>query len=132
MRMWMLPPELMCKTHLQGCHGELHKHRHVFEKGHSITNRIYPEPQIEPLSMKARHDELAQYFNHKSPLTQPDLSYLPEAERNAKVNRENSLLLLHERCSACREIILAKGGLDYWLPLMREWDQQIKERRYVA
>ena len=30
MRMWMLNPELLCKKHLLGAHGELHKHRTQF------------------------------------------------------------------------------------------------------
>lgn len=56
MRMWMSNPRFMCRKHLLGEHGELHKFRHMFIKGHSIEGR---RGQIEPAAMKDRHDELA-------------------------------------------------------------------------
>ena len=76
MRMWMVNPDLMCRKHLLGEHGEIHKHRHNFEKGHSIEGR---RGQIDPLKMKRRHDVLAEElvkrgFTHASPYEQPDLS----------------------------------------------------------
>ena len=76
----------MCKQHIQGEHYEIHLHRHNFVKKHSISGRIKPIVQIEPLSMKKRHDELAKYMNHKSPYVLPDLSHLSKEELNAKVN----------------------------------------------
>jgi len=106
MRTWMVNPKLMCKKHIVGEHGEIHKHRHNFEKGHSITGRIYPVVQIEPKAMKARHDELAKYLNHKSPYEQPDISYLPDDEQNAKVDIEVSLKELCRRCPDCRKKIM--------------------------
>jgi len=42
MRMWMIDPSLLCRKHLLGEHNEIHKHRHNFEKHHSVTGRIYP------------------------------------------------------------------------------------------
>ena len=35
MRMWMISPEWLCRKHLIGEHGEIHKH-------HSIAKRIAP------------------------------------------------------------------------------------------
>lgn len=107
MRMWMIPTYLLCDKHLLGEHGEIHKHRHNFVKRHSISGRISPEVQIEPASMALRHDELAsemleRKMNHQSPYEQPDISYLPEHERNAKVDIEISLSELVRRCPACR------------------------------
>ena len=62
--MWMVEPKLMCVQHLVGEHGEIHKHRHNFVKGHSIAGR---KGQIEPLAMQRRHDELAAFLkSHKS------------------------------------------------------------------
>ena len=100
MRMWMIPPETMCGQHRRGEHGEIHKFRPDFEKGYSIAAR---RGQIEPESMKARHDELAAYMNHKSPYTMPDLSYLPDEDRYGTVDRYESLILLHSRCEKCAE-----------------------------
>lgn len=107
MRMWMVNPELMCNKHLLGEHGELHKFLHNWVKKHSITGRITAN-SIEPMSYKKRHDELAEEMlargmNHKSPLEQPDFSYLPLHEINAVVEQEANLQLLFDRCELCRE-----------------------------
>lgn len=64
---------------------------------------------MEPMSYKSRHDELAEEMlnrgmNHKSPLEQPDFSYLPEDQRNYKVDTVASLAMLRERCVNCREL----------------------------
>lgn len=112
MRMWMVAPKILCRKHLLGEHGEIHKHRHNFVKQHKMGGRI---GQIEPKSMKLRHDELAfemkrRGYNHQSPFEQPDITYLPEM----LVDREESLKDLLSRCSECRarydtvkEIIIA-------------------------
>lgn len=113
MRMWQIRPEYLCKNHLLGEHNELHKFKPTFEKHHSITGRIFPVVQIEPESMKKRHNEIAKEmirrgYNHKSPYEQPDLSYLSNEERFAKVDKENSLEDLMLRCPDCRNRIINK------------------------
>lgn len=110
MRMWMLPPETMCQKHLLGEHGEIHKHRHNFVKHHSIAGRLSPVVQIEPASMQSRHDELASEMllrgmNHQSPYEQPDISYLPKDQQNAKVDRDKSINDLKLRCVECAKRI---------------------------
>lgn len=110
MRMWMINPKLLCKKHLLGEHFELHKFKLSFVKQHSITKRISPVVQIEPNAMESRHDELAKEMlsrgmNHKSPFTQPDISYLPIAESSAVVDIQNSLNDLSNRCSECAKRI---------------------------
>lgn len=104
--MWGINPSLLCRKHLLGEHGEIHKHRHNFVKHHKITNRIYPIVQIEPENMKKRHDELVKEmikrgYNHNSPYEQPDLSYLSNDERYAKIDVNNSINDLKNRCSEC-------------------------------
>ena len=106
MRMWMVPPSCLCKKHLLGEHGEIHKHRHNFIKHHSIRGRVFPVAQIELVSMKSRHDELAEEmqrrgYNHNSPYEQPDLSYLNSDDRNARVDINISVRDLYERCIEC-------------------------------
>jgi len=108
MRMWMIDPRLLCRKHLLGEHGEIHKHRHNFVKQHSISKRVSPVVQIEPKSMESRHDELAaemlrRGFNHQSPFEQPDISYLPDSERNAVVDINVSMSDLIERCPICKK-----------------------------
>lgn len=109
MRMWMIDPEKMCNKHLIGEHGEIHKHRHNFEKKHSIKKRIELK-QIEPLNMGTRHDELAKEMsrrgmNHKSPYTMPDIFHLTPEEKNCKVDVENNFLDLANRCENCKKLI---------------------------
>lgn len=115
MRMWMVSPKLLCDKHLLGEHGEIHKHRHVFEKGWSIEGRITGDPQIEPLSMKSRHDELAEEMlarkmNHKSPYSMPDLSkYDMKMLSKAIVDKIKAYTDLISRCSNCNRIGVANG-----------------------
>lgn len=106
MRMWMIDPKKLCRKHLLGEHGEIHKHRHNFVKGHKIGGR---KGQIEPMSMQERHDELAKEmlmrgYNHKSPYTQPNLSHYDLD--GFIVDREESEKDLSSRCSDCRERII--------------------------
>ena len=101
MRMWMCDAKLLCKKHLMGEHFELHKHRHNFVKGHSIEGR---RGQIEPASMKKRHDELAKEmsirgYNHKSEYEQPDLSKYNLI--GFTVDIEASIKDLYLRCEDC-------------------------------
>ena len=108
MRMWMVPVACLCQKHLLGEHGEIHKHRHNFVKGHSIKGRLSPVVQIEPLAMKARHDALADEmlkrgYNHQSPYEQPDLSYLSKEQKEANVDVNVSIFDLSSRCENCRE-----------------------------
>ena len=103
----MLPPSWLCRLHLLGEHYELHKFRSHFEQKWKIAKR---RGQIEPLAMRARHDELveeilARGYRHSSPYRQPALAHLPDEDRYGKVNRKASIRDLMERCDACRERI---------------------------
>lgn len=117
MRMWMLPPQLMCKMHLVGEHGEYHKFRGVFEKQQAITGRIYPKAQIFPSLMKERHDLLAKEMlrrgiNHRSPYTLPDLSYLDEKMLMPPIDYIWILSDLLTRCKDCQYRIKSMTGID--------------------
>jgi hypothetical protein len=109
MRMWMLNPVLLCRRHLLGEHGELHKFLPCWRKRQGIANRIAGNA-IEPGNYQARHDVLAaemlrRGYRHETPCEQPDFGYLPESQRNAVVNIEASLAELTRRCPECRERI---------------------------
>jgi hypothetical protein len=116
--MWMIRPIFLCKFHLLGEHGELHKHRHNFIKQYSILGRIIPIVQIELESMKIRHDELSaemlnRGYKHHSLYIQPNLNYLPDWQRYIKVNIEESLKVLYDRCFCCKlRIRRYKNGLE--------------------
>lgn len=110
MRMWGINPMYLCKNHLLGSHSEIHKHRHNFVKHHNISGRINPVVQIEPENMKTSHDiivleMLRRGYKHNSLYEQPDLSYLPDSQRYAKIDIEYNIKDLSERCPACRELL---------------------------
>lgn len=102
MRMWMVTPAILCQKHLLGEHGEIHKHRHNFVKGHSIEGR---KGQIDPVRMKVRHDALAaemlrRGYNHNSPYEQPDLSAYDLTGHGVDVM--TAFTDLTARCEECR------------------------------
>lgn len=106
MRMWMVDPSLLCRKHLLGEHGEIHKFRHSFLKRHNMAGRT---GQIFPDRMQERHDELAQEminrtYNHKSPYEQPDVRYLYGLLTD-KVDVDGNLADLSDRCADCKERI---------------------------
>lgn len=108
MRMWMIDPKLLCRKHLLGEHGEIHKFKHNFEKKHSIDKRI-EQGQIEPNSMEIRHNELAlemlrRGYIHKSPYFIPDLSYLSNKQKYFKVNKIEAITDLYNRCEECKKL----------------------------
>ena len=119
-RMWMVNPLFLCARHLSGEHGEIHKHRHNFVKHHSIAGRIEGNA-CEPMSMKARHNELEAELQRRaieagrkppsSPYEQPDLSHLPEEHRTYQVDQEASLRLLVERCPECAARVREHGRM---------------------
>ncbi len=104
----MVDPKLLCRKHLLGEHGELHKFVPSFKKKRSVTGR---KGQIELSKYKERHDELAQEmvrrgYEHNSPIEVPDFSYLPREQFEAVVDQKKSLSDLCERCSECRKLII--------------------------
>lgn len=108
MRMWMVDPKLLCRKHLLGEHGEIHKHRHNFVKQHKMNGRFAPIVQIEPAAMQQRHDDLAEEmlargYNHKSPYLAPSIDHLPDYQQQARVDVEAALADLIERCKDCKE-----------------------------
>jgi hypothetical protein len=119
MREWRIPPELLCRQHLLGNHNELHRYRPSFVKKHSMKGRIYPVVLIEPSNMKIDHDEIAEEmlrrgYNHNSPYEMPDISYLPEDQRNAKVDVNYNLQDLINRCPEC------KGRIEKWMTTCKQ------------
>ena len=103
----MVNPDVMCNKHLLGEHVECHMLVGHLHRKRRITNYIRLN-LLQPGSLRERHDRLAlemvkRGMNHKSPLGEFDLSYLPEAHKIYKVNREESLIELSRRCSECKE-----------------------------
>lgn len=109
-RMWMIEPECLCRKHLLGEHNEIHKAMGGIAKKKSIKGYVTDTVCLEPLSFESRHDELVKEFekrsyNHKSPIKEVDLSYLPKSHIKAKVNPSKSLQELIHRCPDCKKRI---------------------------
>ena len=103
----MLNPRALCRRHLIGEHGELHKHLHCWRKKYSIAGRIATN-SIEPMAYAARHNALENEMRRRSmspnsPLSQPDFSYLPMEQQTAKVSIRLAVQLLIGRCRECAE-----------------------------
>ena len=114
-RMWMLDPALLCRKHLLGEHGEIHKHIPSFRKGYNVDGRFKPVAQIQLNAIESRHDDLAaeiqkRGYNHNSPLLNiPNLSLTYPQYYDKVVDIEISKKDLIERCLECRNN-LEKGN----------------------
>jgi hypothetical protein len=98
----------MCNKHLFGEHVEHHMFIGTLERKKSINGYIKND-LLEPLSLKDRHDALADEilkrgFNHYTPLVFEDsiFDYLQKDQIDHKIDKNNSLLLL-SRCDTCQQ-----------------------------
>ena len=104
MRMWMVPPEVMCRKHLLGEHVEIHMLAGSLRRGRSIEGHL-AAGQLEPASIRRRHAALAlemrrRGFKHQSPL--PSAGRLTLRHRAARVDVAKSMNDLAARCQDCR------------------------------
>lgn len=109
MRMWMLPPEKMCRKHLLGEHVEIHMLVGSIIKGRKLT-KFLSYGLIEPTSIYKRHEEIKNEmikrgYKHTSELKKYDFSKYNENEikliSETKVDINKSILDITERCSEC-------------------------------
>lgn len=111
MRMWLCDPKIMCQKHLCGCHSEMHTFIGSMKLKRKVDGFLRNNC-LEPLILKKIHDETAQEmrsrgYDHKSPLLKKDfleaISYLDDEKLNHKIDKNESLNELINRCSICRE-----------------------------
>ena len=110
MRMWMVDSRILCQKHLCGEHVELHMFLGHLNRGRKIDGYI-DNNLIEPKSIYQRHFELAvemsnRGYNHKSHITNSEcqcILKLPEDQRDNKINKEDALEELLNRCDLCKE-----------------------------
>jgi hypothetical protein len=105
--MWMVDPTAMCDQHLLGEHVELHMLAGTLARHRSIDGYVV-NGLLEPASMQVRHARLVEEmgrrgFNHRSPLPEAELGYLPPAAREARVDADEARRELARRCERCRE-----------------------------
>lgn len=104
MRMWDIPPEMLCNQHLLGEHLELHMFVGAIKAGTSLTGYIR-DGLVETGRLQERHDLLVgemldRGMRHESPLDQPSI------EPQGHINRQKNVLDLCLRCESCQRRIL--------------------------
>jgi hypothetical protein len=110
----MIDPAVLCRKHLLGEHGEIHKHIPSFRKGYKIDGRFKPVVQIQLNALESRHDELADEmlkrgYNHNSPLVDiPDLKLTYPQYYDRLVDPDVSINDLMMRCEDCNQLIFEK------------------------
>lgn len=139
MRQWMCNPLMLCQKHLLGEHVEHHMFVGTFKKKLKIDGYI-KNNLVEPLSIPSRHYVLAwelvrrslikyngkKYTSHQSWINENEydniIQYLPYEQQIHKINKENAINDLLNRCVDCqiRYFKLIKNQLDifnsYFLP----------------
>ncbi len=105
MRQWSVNPEMLCRKHLLGEHVEHHMFVGSIKRGFSVEGYLR-DGFLEPHTLKARHDEVAQEmlrrgYNHKSPLPNVSVSHL----RNGKIDVVRNIEDLRARCKECAKRI---------------------------
>lgn len=109
MRMWMVPPNILCNKHLVGEHAELHMFLGSFRKGINLNG--YGDKNLMQLTcLEARHDALViemvfRGMKHRSPMYIPydEKMFIHNAYGQYKVDVEASLQDLLNRCPDCRK-----------------------------
>ena len=103
-RMWCVPPEYMCRSHLVGEHAELHQlvgtikrhpHGEAIAKGHAKKGNI------DTLLINRRHAQLvaemeSRGYNHDSPIETVACDI-------GEIDRQHNLDDLLDRCPSCNE-----------------------------
>lgn len=111
MRMWMLPPTMLCRRHLLGEHNELHMLAGSLLRGRRLDGFL-AKHLLEPSALRERHEALAaeitaRGYRHVSPLPPFEQALLryPEKIRavldHTRVDREQARRDLAARCPLC-------------------------------
>lgn len=107
MRMWMVNPKILCRKHLLGEHVECHMFlgsmRTKMKLDGYIDNNLFEVDQLF-----YRHLELSQEmedrgYKHKSPLNLGIYVERRKLYKNVKIDMEQSLNDLINRCPECRK-----------------------------
>jgi hypothetical protein len=106
MRMWMIEPRKMCRSHLLGEHRELHAIYGLIIHGSNLDGYI-EQNLIEINSLEQRHNEIAlemkrRHYLHTTPLTSK--FHLP-SKFDGHVNIKESEKELYKRCPECKKLI---------------------------
>lgn len=112
MRMWNVDPKLLCRQHLIAEHCETHMFYGTIKKGISIKGYL-DKGLIEVHNLESRHDELSKEmesrgYKHNSPWPEKKVGIFHVLrgcvfeEEWGKVNSEENIKILKEKCPECR------------------------------
>lgn len=109
MRMWMINPELLCRSHLLGEHSEIHRALGNLQHTGTWAKNLSQKGYLEPQNFKERHNLLVKEmlrrgYKHNSPLEYNGVK-LPYG----KVDPERSILDLLDRCENCKNRIMEES-----------------------
>ena len=115
MRMWMLPPEGMCRKHLLGEHVELHMLLGSMRRGKNMDGFL-SGGLVDPQLVFARHEELVaemarRGFKHSSPIDASECAFLSARYTGrASINIAANAAELQRRCPDCAQLMRASGA----------------------
>ena len=115
MRMWMLPPEGMCRKHLLGEHVELHMLLGNMRRGKSIEGFL-SGGLVDPQQLFARHEELVtemtrRGFKHTSSIDACECASLAaQYAGRTSISIAANAAELHRRCPDCAHLMPAKNA----------------------
>ena len=110
MRMWMLPPEGMCRKHLLGEHVELHMLLGSMRRGKTIDGFL-SGGLVDPQLVFARHEELVaemirRRFKHTSPIDASECASLAARYPGRTfINIAANAAELQRRCPDCAQLM---------------------------
>ena len=115
MRMWMLPPEGMCRKHLLGEHVELHMLLGSMRRGKSIGGFL-SGGLVDPQLVFARHEELVaemhrRGFKHTSPIEASECASLAARyPGSTSISIAANAAELQRRCPDCAHLMQAESA----------------------
>lgn len=115
MRMWMLPPEGMCRKHLLGEHVELHMLLGNMRRGKSIEGFL-SGGLVDPQQLFARHEELVtemtrRGFKHTSSIDACECASLAaQYAGRTSISIAANAAELRRRCPDCAHLMPAKNA----------------------
>ena len=113
MRMWMVPPQCLCRKHLLGEHVELHMLVGTLRRGKSIAGFL-AGGLVAPMDIFQRHEALVQEmlrrgYRHQSPMSktvfEEALEHVSPESLKGHVNWKENLAVLRQRCGDCKHRI---------------------------
>lgn len=111
MRMWLVPPKVLCRRHLLGEHYEMHMFLGSYKKNISLKGFIN-NGMLDPSCMLERHDVLRdemyeRQYEHDTPIEEDLCESLANdySDYTSCVDVDKNIKVLQERCPTCTERI---------------------------